>query len=499
MDRLYGRGRIGLAVLMVLLLGTTVAATEPRDRFAPRGLLEIEEARLVNGFRIVLKQRPDTRNVAFRLVVGLGTRHFACDKRETPHLLEHLLFSGTTRHTEAELESLVQDLGGSWNATTGTESTTYQLDIFDRYAIAGLDVLYEIVTDSVITPEKIARTKSVIYREEGGKPSPFRRWLYRFNIGKGAWDKANALLLPGEGAVCSGLVNLERITKRDLQEALRTAYVPENMMLVAVGNFDRSKLLDRIAATFGSMPGAPKPVLHVSTPRSPAGGRAVVSSSLSPFFGSNGSLSIAFRTEGRDHPDAAPLIVLSTYLNEKFYEEIRVKAGLSYAPEAVMFFQPDYGIFYATADIGSGELGQVRDRMTAVLDRLRSEKVSPAEVDRTKRKILLQWAQAYQTNAGQASFYAEQLSREHGRGLRRKGTDPDILLRYDREVSEVSAADVDRVISRYLGPEHRVEIRSFPTMSYALFFKICGSLLLVIAILAGYRMSRAAKRTGRAS
>ena len=268
MDRLHSRGIVGLAILMVLLVGTAAAAAEPRDRFAPRGLHDIEDVRLVNGFRIVLKRRPDTRNVAFRLVVGLGTRHFACGKREAPHLLEHLLFSGTTRHTEAELESVVQDLGGSWNATTGTESTTYQLDIFDRYALEGLDVLHEIVTDSVITPEKIARAKSVVYREEGGKPSSFRRWLYRFNIGKGAWDKANALLLPGEGAVCSGLVNLEQITKRDLEEALRTAYVPENMMLVAVGNFDRSKLLDRIAATFGSMPRAPEPVLHVMTPTS---------------------------------------------------------------------------------------------------------------------------------------------------------------------------------------------------------------------------------------
>jgi predicted Zn-dependent peptidase len=496
MDRLHGRSMIGPAILMVLLLGTAAAAAEPWDRFAPRGLFDFEEVRLENGLRIVLKQRPDTRNVAFRLVVGLGTRQFACGKRETPHLLEHLLFSGTTRHSEAEMESLVQDLGGSWNATTGTERTTYQLDIFDRYALEGLGVLYEIVTDSVLTPEKISRAKSVVYREEGGNPGTLRRWLYRLNIGKGAWDKANAMLLPGDGAVCPGLVNMEQISEADLKEALRTAYVPENMMLVAVGNIDRRTLLDRIAATFGSMPRASKPFLHVTTPVGSASGPAVVSSSLSPFFGSSGSLSMAFRTEGRDHPDAAPLIVLSTYLNEKFYDEIRVKAGLSYAPEAVMFFQPDYGIFYATADIGSGELGQVRDRMIAVLDRLQSEKVSPAEVKRTKRKILLQWAQAYQTNAGLASFYADRLSRDRGHGLRRNGADPDILLHYDREVSAVSAADIDRVITRYLGPGHRVEVRSFPTMSYAFFFTLCGGVLLAIAAAAAHRMLRAAKKTG---
>jgi len=480
--------------MLMVFLAFLPAITVAQSSYAPRGLYDVERIRLDNGFQVLLKKRSETRNMAFRLVVGVGTRHFDCSRRETPHLLEHLLFSGTTAHTEAELEHLVADLGGSWNAVTGTEHTTYLLDIFDQYALQGLDVLHEIVTDTVITPEKISQSKGIVYREEGGRPGRFRRLLYDLGVSKGAWSKANEWLLPGDGAICAGLVNMESIAEDDILNTYHTAYVPENMTLIAVGNFNRRKLLERINATFGSLALREKPSPSVATPPQPSAYPAEVSSTLSPFLGSNGSMSIAFRTEGRYHPDAAALIVLSTYLSAKFYEQVRVNAGLSYAPEAVMFFQPDYGILYATADVSARNSARVQELMLAIVERIRREKISPDEVERTKRKILLQWAQAYETNAGMASLYSEMLARAgHGDGLR-KGDRSDRLHLYENEIESVSAADLDRVISRYLLPERRIDIRSMPTMSYSEFFTFIGGISLLIALFAAYRWRKAGKR-----
>ncbi len=480
-------------VLVLFILIQPVAATA-QSGYTPRGLYDVERIRLDNGFQVLLKQRPATLSVAFRMVVNVGTRHFDCSRRETPRLLEHLLFSGTTRHTETELEHLVADLGGSWKAMTGTEDTTFQLDIFDRYALQGLDALHEIMTDTVITPEKISRAKGIVYREEGGRPGAFRRIMYDFGISKKAWKKANERLLPGSGAVCSGLVTMDGITEQDIMKAFLTTYVPENMTLIAVGNFDRKKLLDLIGATFGSIPRAPKPELSVVTPPEPPRGPVVVSSTLSPFFGSIGSLSVAFRTEGREHPDAAALIVLNDYLNTTFYEQVRVKAGLSYAPEAEIFFQPDYGILSATADVSVKNQKRVQKLMTGILETLRKEKISLEQVDRTKRKILLQWAQGYETNAGLASLYKEKFaSADHQAGLI-NGTRSARFQSYEHEIGAVSPDDLDRVIARYLRPERRVDIRSVPTISYSAFFTFIGSVLLVIALAAGYRLRKAGKR-----
>jgi predicted Zn-dependent peptidase len=479
------------ALMGLLLLHPPQAAAQ--SAFAPRGLYDVETLQRDNGLRVYLKQRRETRNVAFRLVVGLGTRQFDCRHRETPHLLEHLLFSGTSHRTEDELERAIEEQGGSWNAETGTEYTIYQLDIFDQYALNGLDMLYEIMTNTVINDEKVGLAKSIIYREEGGRPGVLRRLLYRAGLGKTAWNKADAWLLPGEGAVCPGLVDMEEISSQDVTNALRTAYVPQNMTLIVVGNFERLEMIRRIDETFGTMIPAPSPSLRVVTPPEPTTGPASVASTLSPFLGSNASVSVAFRTVGRDHGDAGALIVLGAYLNEKFYEQLRVKAGLSYAPEATLFFQPDYGILYVTADAHVNKLNRVHDLMIHIIEAVRRDKIAAPDVERTKNKILLQWAQGFETNAGLASFYAEQVAGADHRGWLRTGERPALRVHYEREVAGVSREDLDRVITRYLRPEVRADIRSAPTMTYVQFFGAVAGGLAVFVIVAVRRLHKAKK------
>ena len=59
-----------------------------------------------------LKSRHGARNVAVRLDVGIGNYDFPCDEQETAHFLEHLLFTGTSQHTEIELDELITQHGG---------------------------------------------------------------------------------------------------------------------------------------------------------------------------------------------------------------------------------------------------------------------------------------------------------------------------------------------------------------------------------------------------
>lgn len=111
------------SVFLVLLLSGApwVAASQ----YSPPGVYDIEHLTLHNGLRVLLKPRTTARSASIRLVVGVGTHDFPCGRRETPHLLEHLLFTGTSRHTEAELDSLIEKHGGTWNARTGYDKTVY--------------------------------------------------------------------------------------------------------------------------------------------------------------------------------------------------------------------------------------------------------------------------------------------------------------------------------------------------------------------------------------
>ena len=101
---------MGLLFLLASLLGLTVDASA--IEYDPPGLYDVDYFKLENGFDVVLKKRTHAHNVAVRLVVNVGNRNFPCDKRETRHFLEHLLFMGTSKHSEAELKSLIEYAAG---------------------------------------------------------------------------------------------------------------------------------------------------------------------------------------------------------------------------------------------------------------------------------------------------------------------------------------------------------------------------------------------------
>jgi predicted Zn-dependent peptidase len=480
------------AFLMVVFLSTVSAAlaspASAQSPYTPPGLYDVEQVRLANGFRAVLKQRRGTRNVSLRLAVNIGTRHFDCSHRETPHLIEHLLFSGTSRHSEPQLDRLIEEHGGTWNATTGNRYTIYEVDIFDRYAGLALDTLYEIITDTAFTEDKVRTVKDIVARENGGKPTIVRRLLYRYGIGKSAWEKADEWLLPGTGAVCRSLPDLKETMADELTAAFNASYVPGNMILIVVGNFDRSAIIGQLRRTFGNLAPAPLPAFPIRTPPYPVGGPVRVTGTFAPFLGSSGYVGVAYRTEGLASSDVSALSVLSAYLDKKLYEEIRVRNGLSYGPEVSESLRPDYGILYISADAGIANSERVSELVHDTLNRLHRRPPNQDEIEGIKRMLLLRWAQGYETNAGTADFYAQNLPELERRGGFRN---------YAQGIEQVTAADVARVVAAYMRSENRVDIRGVPTLTYTQFYVTIGFVILTavaaVAVLLRYR-ARARRR-----
>ena len=91
----YSRMR-RISLCMAALLASTATLAEPTS-YAPADLYEYETFVLENGMRVFLNNRGKSPNAAMRLVVGTGMNDYPCDKRELPHLVEHLMFSGGVR------------------------------------------------------------------------------------------------------------------------------------------------------------------------------------------------------------------------------------------------------------------------------------------------------------------------------------------------------------------------------------------------------------------
>ena len=115
--------------LQVFACAALLAGVAMAGEYSPPGLYDVDHSVLDNGLRVILKPRHGAHTVAFRIVVGVGQHDYDCGWQETPHFLEHLLFTGTSRHTEAGLDELVEQHGGYWNAYTYAEKTVYTLSL----------------------------------------------------------------------------------------------------------------------------------------------------------------------------------------------------------------------------------------------------------------------------------------------------------------------------------------------------------------------------------
>jgi predicted Zn-dependent peptidase len=470
---------VGLFLVLAVLLGCPTVQQAVAAEYDPSSIYDVERFRLRNDFDVILKRRTHAHNVAVRLVVGVGFRHFPCEMKETPHFLEHLLFMGTSKHSEATLARRIQDHGGAWNGFTGPSETFYQIDVYDKHLPLAIDTLHEMMTDTVITPQTIESARAIIHRERSGVQSKLFRWLYANGISKPADAKAAELLVPG--VVCPGLVTPDGIGEADVRETYKNYYVPSNMTLIVVGNFDRDALASQLRSTFGKMEPRAGNGIKLVTPPYLKIGTAEVTGTLSPLLGSDGYVGVVYRTDGSDSPDYYALTVLGRYLKRVLYEKIRVEKALSYSPSSGYYGFKDYGAFIVVVDVNLDKVKLVKALIEEEIANLREGRIKAEDVQAAERSILMGFAQSYESNSSLAGLYVQVL---------------DQLKASPKTSSRASAtpADLQRVAKKHLREESRVVIRSTPTLTYTQFYVGLGLSLVAVPGTGFYLLRRFIKR-----
>jgi len=120
---------------------------------------------LPGGLRVVTEHLPAVRSAAFGIWAGVGS----CDEDHAhagaTHYLEHLLFKGTGRRTALEISAALDAVGGELNAFTGKEYTCYYARVLDADLPLAIDVLSDMVTNSLIEPKDVDAERGVILEE----------------------------------------------------------------------------------------------------------------------------------------------------------------------------------------------------------------------------------------------------------------------------------------------------------------------------------------------
>ncbi|GFM49792.1 peptidase M16 [Pseudomonas cichorii] len=371
--------------------------------------LQVEGYLLPNGLQVLLKPGYEKGHVAIRLVVGIGFDDFACQDKELPHLLEHLLFSGTDDSGEGGLEERMQALGGEWNAFTSNTDTTFVIEAPASNQRKVLDLLLEVLTNTELLQSRFDEVKRIVEREDGGHFSHLQRLLDRRESNSGASSQLAMEL----GLKCAERPQVDDITLEQVEDVFASWYAPNNMTLIVVGDLDRL-LPSYLERTYGQL-NPTDPIEH--PPLAESNGTAQASSTLiRGLLGEGARLHLTFTEPQLEKQHDETWELVEAYLDWALYTELRLKHGLSYGPSANREVFGEVGFMSLNADLERGDINEAEQSIRNLLKRLNKEGMQPATFARLQQAAIARQAWAVQGNSALADYYWSALNDyENGR------------------------------------------------------------------------------------
>lgn len=224
-------------ILLILLLSSLISLISANELLVQT---------LPNGMQVAVKENRINETVGFYCFVKTGSvNEGKFLGAGISHYLEHLVSSGSTEYrTEKEYQQMSQEMGALINAYTSNVITAYHIEVEKTYQDIALQMMSEQLTSCVLDSFEVAREKQVILKEIVMRSTPEQSKMYQ---------RLNELVYPNSNSrfpVIGYTELFKTITREDLLEYYQERYAPNNMIFVAVGDFEAEEMMTKLEETF---------------------------------------------------------------------------------------------------------------------------------------------------------------------------------------------------------------------------------------------------------
>jgi predicted Zn-dependent peptidase len=199
---------------------------------------------LPGGLRVVTETLPAVRSVALGIWVGVGSRDEDVRHEGATHYLEHLLFKGTKRRTALDISAEMDAVGGEMNAFTTKEYTCYYARVLDADLPLATDILSDMVTSSLISPQDVDAERNVVLEEIAMNDDDPTDTVHEAFTAQLFGDT------PLGRPVLGTVESINAITRDQIFEHYRARYSPDHLVVAAAGSLDHDDLVARVADAF---------------------------------------------------------------------------------------------------------------------------------------------------------------------------------------------------------------------------------------------------------
>jgi predicted Zn-dependent peptidase len=333
---------------------------------------------LPGGAKLVTAAMPERLSASVVFMFGGGSRLEDERLAGVSHFIEHLFFKGTRkRPTSKEIADAIEGIGGFVNASTDKELTAYWTRVPSEHLDVGLDVLFDIVSNSRLDPADVERERMVILEELK---------MYQDQPQDYVLNLFEELMWPGHplGRDIAGTEeSVSRLTRDDILEYADAHYRLPNLVIGAAGALDDDAAL---AAVRPRLTLAPEPdgMLEALSPAAVAGAHVVVRRQRTE----QAHICLGVRAFSYLHEDRYALDILNTVLGEgmssRLFLNIRERLGLAYDVHSFTQKHRDTGYLGVYLGVDPKKAVEAVQAVVAALQGFREQEVEQDELDRAK-------------------------------------------------------------------------------------------------------------------
>lgn len=389
--------------------------------------------KLDNGIKVVMEKIPYVNSISIGVFVDTGTKDESKDINGISHFIEHMVFKGTKERDAKGIAEAIDNVGGQMNAFTGYEYTCYYVKVLDKHLLTAVDILSDILMNPKFSEEDIENEKKVILEEIK---------MYLDSPEDIVFDMLHEMMFKGTPfayPILGTEETIKYINRKSVYDFYKKFYVPENIVISVVGNFNEKEMID-ILNNYFNEESSSKTLIHMNNYVLPAL-RPSVLGKQREFE----QVNFCIGTEGikRNSDEKYALHVINNYfggtMSSILFQKIREERGLAYSVYSAPASFQNTGIFAIYAALGKEEILNVARLIKSEIDKFKRKLMSKSELSKSKEQLKSNYI------LGMESTFNRMIEIGKSELLMKEISSPEDML---HKIDKVNMDDIEKVTEK---------------------------------------------------
>ena len=337
-----------------------------------------QKTTLASGLRVLTESHAGVASATLGVWIEAGSIRETAREQGLAHLLEHMVFKGTRRHSMTQIAAKMDVLGGGMNAFTEREWVCYHVKVLSDQVTPALNLLCEFVTQPTLNADLLEIEKSVVLEElraTEDEPDELIEELFVSNLWENSrWGRP----------IAGSPKTVEKFGVADLRAFMERHYAPSNCVVVAVGDVRHDKIVKLAEKGLADLPG--KTTKRAPSPPAPS---VAAHHTVRRDDTESAHLIIGTRAYAYDDPRRYAAWALDSILtggySSRLFQEVREKRGLCYSIGGLSASYRAAGYWAVETSVAPANAARTIDLIARELRRVKKDGLKPVELKRAKQ------------------------------------------------------------------------------------------------------------------